>query len=171
MLALAEKSCTWRIILFLNRAIQVGPLTGSPGCVPPGAWWWAGTAPCCWWPSAWLRQTRTAGGATHPASPGWTVWGNTCKTQQNTQTHTRTHSKDRHEHKWMQTNDRLELQIHTLIYSTQLNWRSKQYIIRRTNYMITEDETYSLQLLIKAFKMWSTELQTSRERRCVSVCL
>lgn len=37
--------------------------------------------------------------------------------------------------------------------------------------MITEDETYSLQLLIKAFKMWSTELQISTERRCECVCV
>lgn len=41
----------------------------------------------------------------------------------------------------------------------------------RLNYTTAEDETYSLQLLIKAFKMWSSELKTSREKRvceCVS---
>lgn len=46
--------------------------------------------------------------------------------------------------------------------------RSKRRIIQRVNYTITEDETYSLQLLIKAFKMWSTELQTGRQKKCVS---
>lgn len=77
VLALALTSCTWHPILFLDRAIQVGPLTGSPGCVPLGAWWWEGTAPCYRWPSAWPRQTRTGGGATHPASPWWMMQGNT----------------------------------------------------------------------------------------------
>lgn len=41
----------------------------------------------------------------------------------------------------------------------------------RLNYTTAGDETYSLQFLIKAFKMWSSELKTSRERRvreCVS---
>lgn len=41
----------------------------------------------------------------------------------------------------------------------------------RLKYTTAEDETYSLQLLIKAFKMWSSELKTSREtgvRECVS---
>lgn len=57
-----------------------------------------------------------------------------------------------------------DTQRHMLVYSTLLNWRSKQHIIRCINH-ITVDETYSLQLLIKAFKMWSTELQINRKRR------
>ena len=91
----------------------------------------------------------------------------------NSHTHTHTHTHihrartDVSTNRRRQSKDRLEVQIHTLIHCTQLNWGSKQRIIRRINYTITEDETYSLQLLIKAFRMWSTELQTSTERRCL----
>lgn len=38
------------------------------------------------------------------------------------------------------------------------------------NDKIREEETYGLQLLIKAFNMWSTELQKSREEVCEGVC-
>lgn len=55
-----------------------------------------------------------------------------------------------------------------LTHTAQLEIKATHYPVHKWQ-MITEDATYSLQLLIKAFKTWSTELQTSRERRCGSL--
>lgn len=131
-------------------------LTGSPGCAPLGAWWWAETAPCYWWPSAWSRQTRTAGGATHPASPEWMMRGNTWENH--------THGKTE---EWAQTNaEHTHSQTHTT-----LQYKSGD----QSNILSCERMTRSQRMRLTVGSFWSKPSECGRlsckqaQRRSVKV--
>lgn len=61
---------------------------------------------------------------------------------------------------------------HTLIYSTQLNCRSKQYIIPRTNCMITEDEDLQSAAFDQSLQnVVHRAANKQREEVCVRECV